>query len=107
MEYTSPVWFLPATSDLNCLDAVQNRAACWACGSIYVARWHRDKKQWSKSTNVSLTHLQWPSLHFTTGEVFCYYLNYTAYFMDSYHYHFMSTFTSQRVKHDLIPCLST
>lgn len=63
MEYTSPVWFLPATSDLNCLDAVQNRAACWACGSIYVARWHRDKKQWSKSSNVCLTHLHWPLLH--------------------------------------------
>ena len=43
MEYASPVWFLHATSDINCLDAVQNRAARWACGS----RWHTEKKQWS------------------------------------------------------------
>ena len=59
IEYASPVWCLHATSDVNCLDAFQNRATHWACGS----RWHRDTKQWSKSTNVYLTHLQWPSLH--------------------------------------------
>ena len=54
MQYISPVLCLHATSDVNCLDAVQNRAARWACSS----RWHRDKKQWSKSTSTCLTHLQ-------------------------------------------------
>ena len=33
VEYASTVWCLHATSDVNCLDAVQNRAAHWACGS--------------------------------------------------------------------------
>ena len=101
MEYASPVWFLHATSDINYLDAVQNRAACWACGS----RWHREKKKWFKSTSTCLNHLQW--LLFMTGESILLFVNYIVYFMDSRQYHFMNTFTSQKVKHNLIPCLLT
>ena len=41
-----------ASSDINCLDAVQNRTARWACGS----RWHRENEQWSKSTSTCLNH---------------------------------------------------
>ena len=48
MEYTSPVWCFHATSDVNCLDTVKNSTSCWTFDS----RWHRDKKQWSKSSNI-------------------------------------------------------
>ena len=34
IEYASSAWFLHAAGDRIYLDAVQNRAACWACGSI-------------------------------------------------------------------------
>ena len=44
MEYASSAWFLHTAGDRNCLDAVRNRAARWACGS----RWCKNKKQWSK-----------------------------------------------------------
>ena len=36
MEYASPVWCLYDTSDVNCLDAVQDRATHWACGTHIV-----------------------------------------------------------------------
>ena len=33
MEYASSAWYLHAAGDINCLDAVQNRATRLACGS--------------------------------------------------------------------------
>ena len=58
MEYACPVWFLHA-KNINTLERVQNRAAHWAAGS----RWSSSSCCWSRSSDVCLKDLKWPSIH--------------------------------------------
>ena len=44
--------------DKTSLESVQRRAARWACGS----RWSPVQRQWSKSSDVCLQELHWPTL---------------------------------------------
>ena len=57
LEYASIVWNPHTSSDINLLEAVQNRAARWIC-----ATWNRDTYSWSKSSSTCLEELKWPSL---------------------------------------------
>ena len=58
LEYASVVWSPHTVSDKATVESVQRRAARWACGS----RWSPLQNQWSKSSNVCLQELHWPTL---------------------------------------------
>jgi len=58
LEYASSVWYLYSVGDINCLEAVQRRAARWVRGS----HWNAFQKCWSKSSDSCLEQLKWPSL---------------------------------------------
>ena len=45
-------------SDKATLESVQRHAARWVCGS----RWSPVRKHWSKSSDVCLQELHWPTL---------------------------------------------
>ena len=59
MEYACSVWFLHTAKNINTLERVQNRAARWAAGS----RWSSSSCCWSRSSDVCLKDLKWPSIH--------------------------------------------
>ena len=58
LEYACTVWNPHTVSDKISLESVQQRAAHWACGS----RWSPVQRQWSKSSDVCLQELHWPTL---------------------------------------------
>ena len=58
LEYACTVWNPHTVSDKTSLESVQRRAAHWACGS----RWSPMQRQWSKSSDVCLQELHWPTL---------------------------------------------
>ena len=58
LEYACMVWNAHTVSDKTSLESVQRRAAHWACGS----RWSPVQRQWSKSSDVCLQELHWPTL---------------------------------------------
>ena len=58
LEYASVVWSPHTVSDKATVKSVQQRAAQWACES----RWSLLQNQWSKSSNVCLQELHWPTL---------------------------------------------
>ena len=58
LEYASVVWSPHTVSDKATVESVQRRAARWSCGS----RWSPLQNQWSKSSNVCLQELHWPTL---------------------------------------------
>ena len=59
LDYASPVWYLHTARDIDRLEAIQRRAACWVCGS----RWNPHSHNWSKSSTSCLQDLRWPALH--------------------------------------------
>jgi len=59
LEYAAPAWYLYSARDTDQLEAIQRRAARWACGS----RWNPQTCCWSQSSTSCLNDLQWPSLH--------------------------------------------
>ena len=58
LEYACTVWNPHTVSDRAVLESVQRRAARWVCGS----RWSPVRKHWSKSSDVCLQELRWPTL---------------------------------------------
>ena len=52
------LWNPHTVSDRAALESVQRRAARWVCGS----RWSPVQKHWSKSSDVCLQELRWPTL---------------------------------------------
>ena len=52
------LWNPHTVSDRAALESVQQRAARWVCGS----RWSPVQKHWSKSSDVCLQELRWPTL---------------------------------------------
>ena len=58
LEYACSVWNPHTVSDKATLESVQRRAAHWVCGS----RWSPVRKHWSKSSDVCLRELHWPTL---------------------------------------------
>ena len=55
MEYACTVWFPHTAKNINILERVQLRAAR--------SRWIPSSYSWSKSSDVCLGELQWPSIH--------------------------------------------
>ena len=47
------------TKNINSLEHVKHRAACWASGG----RWNPCSYSWSKSSDECITELKWPSIH--------------------------------------------
>ena len=52
-------FYISTAKNINILERVQNRAARWAAGS----RWSSSSYCWSKSSDVCLKDLKWPSIH--------------------------------------------
>ena len=57
LEYASIVWSPYTSTNINLLEAIQNRAARWIC-----ATWDRVTYSWSKTSSTCLRELKWPSL---------------------------------------------
>ena len=58
LEYACQVWNPHTAQDKSVLEAVQCRAAKWACGS----RWDPSSRRWNKSSGECLDTLHWPTL---------------------------------------------
>ena len=58
MEYGCQVWNLHKRTNIDLLEKVQRRAARWSCGS----QWNPSSLSWSKSSEVCLKELLWPTL---------------------------------------------
>ena len=58
LEYACQVWNPHTARDKSVLEAVQRRAAKWACGS----RWDPSSRRWNKSSGECLDTLHWPTL---------------------------------------------
>ena len=58
LEYACQVWNPHTARDKSVLEAVQRRAAKWACGS----RWDPSSRKWNKSSGECLDTLHWPTL---------------------------------------------
>ena len=58
LNYACTVWNPHTASDKAMLETVQRHAARWVCGS----RWSPSTNRWSKSSDVCLQELQWPTL---------------------------------------------
>jgi len=56
--YAAQVWNPYTRRNINAIEVVQHRAACWAAGS----RWDPISKFWTKSSEECISLLQWPSL---------------------------------------------
>ena len=58
MEYGCQVWNPHQRTNIDLLEKVQRRAACWSCGS----QWNPSSLSWSKSSDICLKELLWPTL---------------------------------------------
>ena len=58
LEYVGMVWNPHTVPDNATLESLQRRAARWVCGSC----WSPVQKHWSKSSDVCLQELHWPTL---------------------------------------------
>ena len=58
LEYAYQVWSPYTAWDKSVLEAVQRRAAKWACGS----QWDSSSRRWDKSSGECLDTLHWPTL---------------------------------------------
>ena len=58
MEYGCKVWNPYQLGNISMLERIQRRAARWSCGS----RWNPITLSWSKSLEVCLRELLWPTL---------------------------------------------
>ena len=59
MEYACPVWFLHTTKNINYI-------TCWSVFRtklLVYSRWSSSSYCWSKSLDVCLKELKWPSIH--------------------------------------------
>ena len=58
LEYACPVWHLYSNTNVNLLESIQCRAACWASNS----RWNPLSYCWSKSSDDCMQELHWPTI---------------------------------------------
>ena len=58
LEYACPVWHLYSNTNVNLLESIQRRAACWASNS----RWNPLSYYWSKSSDDCMQELHWPTI---------------------------------------------
>ena len=63
LEYACQVWNPHTVRDKSVLEAVQRRAAKWACGS----RWDPSSRKWNKSSGERLDTLHCPTLTLCTA----------------------------------------
>jgi len=57
LEYACPVWSPFTSTNIQLIESVQRRAACWICST-----WNPQLHQWSKSSDDCVSELKWPSL---------------------------------------------
>ena len=84
LDYASIVWNPHTQKNISALEKIQNRGACWVCGSRYNCHSHT----WSKSSSECCHELHWPSLstrrkYFTIVTIY-----------DIYHCHISLPFSS-------------
>jgi len=59
IQYGCTVWLPHYNKDINHLEAIQYRAACWICGSHF----NPSSFTWSPSSKLCLSKLHWPSVY--------------------------------------------
>ena len=63
LEYGCQLWNPFTQKNIQLLENIQRRAACWVCGS----RWDPSVFSWTKSSDQCLEQLRWPSLKSRRG----------------------------------------
>ena len=57
VKYCSPVWNPHLKKDVDVLEKLQRRAACWIC-----CRWNKHTYKWSRTYSEAINHLGWKTL---------------------------------------------
>jgi len=59
LEYACPIWHPHTTQNINALESVQCRAACWMSSN----KWNAISYCWSKPSDDCIQELHWPTIH--------------------------------------------